>query len=278
MAEVHQIREWLRDQGYDVPTKGRIPGPMQHAYDAAHGNGNGTGPDYPDGMDDTAFADTGDGLDGELGDTGESTPRSTPRGPRGPRAAKRFFRGRAKPGRRKPRKPRVPVEDLIGAAWRLMASVARPVPPLHRTLRVQAPVAGALLEDAVRDTVVDVFLQPFARLQNGGKALAALLGPPMIVTALSVHLQRAALSGTPANALLLETGREALRESLMIWMDVAGPKFQQAMEREAEFEEKYGKRVDDFIDWLMSPPPDPGDAAAAQAEEEAIRRARGIAA
>jgi hypothetical protein len=46
------------------------------------------------------------------------------------------------------------------------------------------------------------------------------------------------------------------------------------MEREALFEEKYGKRVDDMIALIFSQPPESEEAV--QAEEDAIRRAQGI--
>ncbi len=50
-----------------------------------------------------------------------------------------------------------------------------PLPPLQRTLRMQAPVAGDLLDDVVRDTIVDPLLQPLARLASQGKAVQALV-------------------------------------------------------------------------------------------------------
>lgn len=31
-----EIRDWARDQGYDVPARGRIPADIRSAYDAAH--------------------------------------------------------------------------------------------------------------------------------------------------------------------------------------------------------------------------------------------------
>ncbi|QYJ03745.1 Lsr2 family protein [Nocardioides panacisoli] len=31
-----QIRDWARDQGYEVPDRGRIPADIRSAYDAAH--------------------------------------------------------------------------------------------------------------------------------------------------------------------------------------------------------------------------------------------------
>jgi hypothetical protein len=47
-------------------------------------------------------------------------------------------------------------------------------------------------------------------------------------------------------------------------------KFEQAWKREQDFEAKYGRSVDEFIAWLMSPPASPDE------EDEAIRRAQGL--
>ena len=111
--------------------------------------------------------------------------------------------------------------------------------------------------------------------------MVALAGPPMIVTMVCLHVAQAQAAGRPPSRLFMETAREMLRESLLIWMDVAGPKFEQAMRREREFEEKYGATVDETMEWIFSPtmPPDATEeaqAAAQAAEDEAVRRAQGL--
>jgi hypothetical protein len=157
-----------------------------------------------------------------------------------------------------------------------MARIARPVPPLERTLKLQSPIAGLLLEDAIAGTLADTALQPIARLQFQGKTAAALLGPPMLVTAGTLHMQRAAQEGKPPNAMVMGIIHEGLRETLMVWMDVAGPKFEVALKRERDFEAQYGTKVDEWIAFLFSPPANPADEEAVKAEEDAIRRAQGI--
>jgi hypothetical protein len=245
------------------------PGPPRDSF-------TGNADDYPEDGFDSFFPEVdGDG-DG-LGDTGETPPKRprsnskrTPRGVRGlfPRGAKK------KPAGKK--KPRVTTEDLLGSLWRGAAKLATPLPPLQRTLRVQAPVAGALLEDAVKGTVVDTVLQPFARFAAQGQTISAIVGPPVLVTALTMHLQMREAAGQQPNPFFMTAGIEALRSSLMTWMDIAGPKFAEAMAREHEFEEKYGQPVDEMIHWLLSGPVDYRDEAAVEAEEDAIRRAQGI--
>jgi len=270
------VREWARGNGYEVSVKGAIPGNIQAAYDAAHPAANGaTGPDYPDDDFESAFADM---PDEDMKETApKAPPKSGSRTSAGSKSggARSFFR--KKTGGAKAKKaPRVSTEDLLGSVWRGLAKMATPLPPLHRTLRVQAPVAGLLLEDAVKGTMADAVLQPLARWMNQGKVVSALLGPPVLVTAISVHMQQAVQQNREPHPLFMSVSTEALRGSLMTWMDVAGPKFELALRREKEFEEKYGSSVDDFIQMLFAPPANPADEAAVKAEDDAIRRAQGI--
>lgn len=285
MATASAVRTWAEQQGRARP-RGTLKRTLIEEWDAAH-------PDDPyqpgpprdagfltaEEMD--AFFDDGpgevlDGIAGEVVDTGETRP-SRPKtrskaAPASGRGVRGLFSGKPKTAKGK-KPPRVSVEGLLGSAWRGMAKLAAPLPPLHRTLRVQAPVAGLLLEDAVKDTFADTVLQPFARAAEAGKTASALLGPPLIVTALSMHIANSAAAGQQPNPVFLSVGQEALRSSLMTWMDVAGPKFAQALAREQEFEEKYGAHVDDFMAWLFAPPPSTPEEA--EAEEAMFRRATG---
>lgn len=289
MPTATEIRAWARANGLEVAARGNIPDDIRQEYDMAHPVLNGadgspgpSGPDYPDDDFGSAFVDPpGDDDDFQpaagLEVTGETPPRrpkpSTSRRS-ATRATKRFWqRGRpaAKGGKKK---PRVSTEDVLGSLWRGAAKLASPLPPLQRTLRIQAPVAGLLLEDAVNGTAADILLQPFARLAGQGRVVSALLGPPVIVTALTVHAQQRAAAGEEPNPLFVSVGIEALRSSLMTWCEIAGPKFEVALKREAEVEARFGQSVDDLITLLLSAPP--GTVAEAEAEEEAIRRAQGI--
>lgn len=274
MAATSEVRAWLKDNGYDPPVKGVIPAGLQSAYDAAHPSGNGTATmtaDYPDDDFESAFADAPPDPE----DTGETPPKK-PRASRGRGRSGWPFGRKLSGGKGKKKKPRVSTEDLLGSVWRGMAKLAAPLPPLQRTLRVQAPVAGLLMEDTVRDTAADVLLQPLARFAQQGKTASALLGPPVIVMGMTLHVQQRMQEGEQPNPLFMNIATEALRSSLMTWMDVAGPKFEIALAREREFEDKYGRSVDDFMAWLFSAPVNTADEDAVQAEEYAIRRAQGI--
>jgi hypothetical protein len=284
MATATAVREWAQANGRPS-TRGKLPGKIVQDWDLAHpddpyesgpprGTDSGASPDYPDDDMEAMFPDAPN-----LGDTGETPPakpKASARGksPAGVRGL--FSRGKAKPKGKKP--PRVSTSDLLGSVWRGAAKLLTPLPPLQRTLRMQAPVAGDLLDDVVRDTMIDPLLQPLARLANQGKAVQALVGPPAFVTAIMVHqMQRAQLDPPQdPNPFFMAIATEGLRSSLMAWMDVAGPKFEQALTREKEFEEKYGQTVDDTMAFIFAAPVDPSDMGAVMAEEEAIKRAQGI--
>jgi hypothetical protein len=283
MANARKVRAWGTENGHPM-ARGAIGSALREEWDMAH-------PDdpYEPGMNGSARADDSSDLDElfppagdrDLGDTGETRPappKSTPRvqgrpaghGLRGLLGGKQDKSGKGKAKK----KPRVSTEDLLGSLWRGAAKLAAPLPPLQRTLRVQAPVAGLLLEDAVRDTALDAMLQPLARFADAGRTVSALLGPPVFVTAITLHGAQAAAAGEDPNPLFMAIASEGLRSSLMTWMDVAGPKFELAVRREKEFEDKYGADVDQFMQWLFSPPPQ--TQAEAEADEAMIRRTMGI--
>jgi hypothetical protein len=283
-----EIRAWAKANGYQVESRGAVPVHVKDAYAAANPGANGTTgipqPDYPDDEFETLFVDPPADDPDEAFDE-SAMAEEKPRRPKSPRArassgtaaGKRRFWQRGKPsGGSARKKPRVSTEDLLGSLWRGAAKLATPLPPLNRTLRIQAPVAGMLLEDAVKGTAADTFLQPLARLAGQGKIVSALVGPPVIVTALMMHVQQRAALGQEPNPMMISVGTEALRSSLMTWCEITEGKIQVALAREKEVEERFGQSVDELIAFLLAPPVDPADTAAVQAEEDAIRRAQGI--
>ena len=158
-----------------------------------------------------------------------------------------------------------------------MATAAAPTREDFAKLLDETFGGGNLQEGSViKGTIVDPLLQPLARLADQGKTVQALAGPPLFVSAIMAHQMRCAAADPPQdlNPLFMAVATEGLRSSLMAWMDVAGPKFDAAMEREALFEAKYGQRVDDMIALIFAAPA--ASAEESEAEEEAIRRAQGI--
>jgi hypothetical protein len=267
MATTTDKRRWLKAEheagrlDAPPPVHGVLPPSLEDMYDAAHQSANGA--------DDDGFGDPPDVA------SAETPPARPPRAKAGKKWTAPWAKQKGR-GRPKAKRTRVPVDEVIGGAWRLMARVARPIPPLERVLKIQSPVAGLLLEDAVAGTVLDTALQPIARLMGTGKTAAALIGPPLLVTAGTLHMQRAAMEGKPPNPAVMGIIHEGLRESLMVWMEVAGPKFDEALARERDFEAKYGADVDGFIAFLFSPPADQADPEAMAAEADQVRRAQGV--
>jgi hypothetical protein len=146
----------------------------------------------------------------------------------------------AKPRGRKPLKPRVSVEKLISMGWRALANMTAPVNmPVARMLDMQAPVAGMVLEDTIKETLLDRLLQPLARAEKGGETVFALIGPPLLVAAITAKPQ------------LYPALRAPLKEALAMWVDIAGDKLEQVRKREADFEEKYGRSIDDMINMVF---------------------------
>jgi hypothetical protein len=255
------IRAWAREQGWTIGDRGQLPKAIREAYSAAHGASNGSAPpdpapDYDPGMTDADFTISEPGPP-----PADELEEKKPRTIAVPRKTKFGFGKKTKtPGRRK---PRVPVDDLISTIWRGLAGMARPLPPTSRMLKIQAPVAGVLLEDVVKDTVVDRVLQPIARSTQGAEALAVLVGPPVLVTAMTLNPEAAPFLMPP------------LRELMLRMVKVAGPKMSEALKQEREFEDAYGGTVDQLIASLFADVPDQENpAAAAEAEEENVRAAQ----
>lgn len=136
--------------------------------------------------------------------------------------------------------PRISVEKVISRGWEMLARIVQPASmPIYRVLDMQAPVVGALLEDTIRGSVVDRILQPLARAEGKGEIAAALIGPPLIMGALTVK---------PGAAPVLIP---ALRESLRLWVDVAGSRMTEAAERRRQYEETDGKLVEELMRYLL---------------------------
>jgi hypothetical protein len=236
----------MREQGLEPPDRGPIAQADIERFEAAH-------------------AAQDDGIEVEPDDEpgpGEPEAERRPRTVGVAKAPSPLARWRkAKPKARKKTRPRVPVDDLIAGVWRGLAGFARPLPATSRLLKIQAPVAGVILEDTVKGTVVDGWLQPLARGTKGAEAMFALAGPPVLVTAIQLQ--------PDAAPFILPL----LRESLLSWCKIAGPKMAAALKRETEFEAEFGQDVDQMIAFLFSDPAGGDEDAAVRAQQEAMQGA-----
>jgi hypothetical protein len=232
------MREWLRDRGHNIGDRGRIPKPLQDEYERAHGLGE---PGVSD-------ADFGPAAEETEPDLPEMEPERPPRKPRSrparPRVTERIFGAGRKPAAKKKRRPRVPVEHLVTRGWEMLSRLAGPVSlPVSRCLQVQSPVAGMILEDVVRDTVVDRALQPIARAEEKAEKMLALVGPPLLVAAIEQSSRLPAEQAAVRQAFLVPM----LKESLRVWLQVAGPKVEEAARREADYQQQFGRTIDELI-------------------------------
>ena len=252
MASDSEIRAWAVEHGIHVSSKGRVSEAVRNAHRAAHNGEAAPVPDYPDGMTDADF----DMAEAELpDDLADDMTEMTPR-PVTPKAGSRtiptrlsgaFRRGKtsaAPKGKGKGKHPRVSTADLIGSAWRIGAKVAQPLPPMYRTLRLQSVIAGPLLDDAVKGTVVDPFLQPLARLSRAGETVSALLAPNLAIGAMAWHLQQT--NGEP-NPIVMQACQEMLRHGLTAMMRIGGDAFAAQLAKEREDEERFGGDVEMFL-------------------------------
>jgi hypothetical protein len=265
-ASASDVRAWARANGIEVNDKGAISGAVSEAYRAAH-NGDTMHapgvPDYPPGMDDSDFDLAEAELPDDVDDTAEVAPRrvaSPKRGTSGttlPKLSDRFRRGKsaARPkGRAKPKRPRTSTAEMIGSAWRIAAKVAQPLPPMYRTLRLQSVIAGPLLDDAVKGTMVDPILQPLARMSQAGQTVSALVAPNLAIGAMAYHLHQT--SGEP-NPVVMQACQEMLRYGLMAMMRVGGEAFAVQLAKDKADEEQFGTSVDELMAMILADMADP---------------------
>lgn len=138
---------------------------------------------------------------------------------------------KARTGRPRTAHPRVSVAGVIGWAWGAGARAAAPLSGyLSQCLAMQAPVAGLVLEDQVRGTVVDRALQPLARGQARLEGAAALFVLPMAVAALEATEGYPEPKRTMRRAFLIPLAVEGA----VMWVRVAGPKVEELVREQQE--------------------------------------------
>jgi len=244
-ADMQDIREWARANGWDIADKGRLAEPVKAAYAAA----TSEPPAPPEPAEPPAAEPV----------TGTVVPE---RKPDAPRRESWLARQRKKQADRpRPGHKRVSIENVLSTGWAFGAMALARSPqaiPVARIMDMQAPVAGIIGEELLKGTVVDRLLQPLARGGRKAEIGVALAGPPLLVGIMT------------AQPRLFPVLRPMLKMTMMSWMEVSEPAMKTVEKRAAQWAEKFGDvDLDAMIDllWQDMPVPSPQ-------EEENIRKAR----
>lgn len=291
MATDTEIRAWLRDRGRgdEVTKRGKVRQGLRDEYAAEHGQAPAGDTDYDGSVTEADFGpearDDFDPATGEILEQ-ESTPRQHPSTTRRARRESASARarsiwsratsGQAEPAKGKaaaasrPARPRrdsgpwMPTSAIIEHFWSQLAWAARPLPPVQKILAAQAPTAGVMLQDSLKDTFVDrVLLQPAARAEDRIQGLSATLGPALFTTAIAVGGGAVENPQKPGEPLLDDEGVPVwngptqvmvtgLRFSLMSWVKVAGKKADEIIAAAEELDD-LGAQADELIRWILSP-------------------------
>jgi len=294
MASTTDVRAWLLDNGYEVKGNGRIPADLRASYDDAHRPG-GPADDPSDAARTGAVSDYDGGVtvadfppppDGEPAEPAPAVTEIRPRKVKAPRAGPlALLRGGARtksakpPRSHKAKAPRVSLAGLIEDAWGQLAWAAAPIPPMQKLLYAQGPYAGIALEDAVRGTMVDRWLQPIAQAEEKAKAVGGLVLPPMALMAVLATAPQPQQIDTdtgpqltwPEPSIQHKGALLSLRWSLMLMAEAGAMHLDEYQAKAAATEER-GRQADAFMAWILGA--DMPEEAPAAAEEEAVKRAQ----
>ena len=236
-TDLTDVRAWLRSERPDleVQPRGAIKKEHQAIYHEAH-------PDADDSRETPAPEDP-DGLDHEQepASSGEVPPEDSGRPRWMRRGAPRTTTGRPRAHRR------VPVDGLFAMAWGALGKLTeRPETlPVSRCMKLQAPAAGLVLDDALKGSFIDRMAQPLARGAKRGEIVFGVVGPPILVAAVCQRPE------------LYDVVKPMLMEALKSWVLLAGPKIRKAKEKERRLLEELDgdlSSIEEMIDALFAPP------------------------
>ena len=232
MANNHDIRVWAESEGIEVSRSGPLSADVKQKYQA-----------YLDGRD----TDADDPMEAMRAEVAEQAPvikkeTVSERVRRRLDDTAKVSKGRPARGRpAKAAKPRVSIERMLTRGWSLLGDLAGNfLPATGRMMEVQAPVAGMLLEQTMKESVVDRVLQPVARAEQAAGIVAMLMGPVVCTALIEIRPDQ-------APKLIKE-----LRRQMMTWVEIAGPKLEEIVQREKVAEEKYGADVDALMEDVLS--------------------------
>jgi hypothetical protein len=238
-TDTTDIRAWLRENRPDlgVQPRGAIKASALAEYRAAN----------PDDVSREPSAE----LDGSVADVSREPFAELENGETAPEApAGRWkWSKRAAPKMRRTVHRRVPIDGLASMVWagigRLLATDE--LLPVARCMQLQAPAAGAVLDDALRGSVVDRMAQPIARASKRGEAVFGAAGPPILVAVVCKRPE------------LYPVVKPMLVEALKSWIVISGPKIRRMREKEQRLLAELAedgldvKSIEDMIDKLFAP-------------------------
>lgn len=248
-TDTTDIRAWLRENRPElgVQPRGAIKASALDAYREA--NPGDDSRETPGEADGSGADDSRETSPGGLERGGETAPEAP--------AGRWKWSRRAAPRMQRRTYRRVPIDGLASMAWagigRLLATDE--LLPVARCMALQAPAAGAVLDDALRGSVVDRMAQPIARASKRGEALFGAAGPPILVAAVCKRPE------------LYPVVKPMLVEALKSWIVISGPKIRKAREREQKLLAELAEdgldvsSIEDMIDQLFAPaaPAEPED-------------------
>lgn len=268
------IREWAAANGYQLG-RGRTPDRVIDDYVAAHPGEEVIRPnkggvargwknqDAAVGVSDGAEmgelerppSGAGDFAGGGLGDAAAPPrPAPTTTGPAAevpPSRTGRTFGQRVKDkfsrkGKRgKGSRSRESTEDLFSLAWTGLAKLIGVTGyyPLAKTVAMQAPVAGVILDNEIRGSLLDPLAQPAARLLARSSKIGTLMWLPMLVHACSVRPE------------LFPRLKPMLINAIYDWQEIAGPEIKKMEDRRKQRAEESGIDPEEMLAYLFADMP-----------------------
>lgn len=286
MANSTDVRQWAREQGREIGSHGRIPAAIQQDYDAEHPADPGPddypaqpdAPDYDGGVSDDDFVTADDppgaaaepAPGGPQDDAEEQAPRSVARGrrKRGDFRQRLWSGGGDKPKRPAKKHARVSLKGVAEDLFLDLAWTVQGLPPLEKILYLQAPLAGTVVEDAIKGTALDKVAQPVARADRQFKALEALTAPAWVAVIMAKGRKDPKSGEYSPETKLMFSG---LRHSLLSMSRlVDGFDFEQQKEKAEELRTASGQ-IDKIIAYLFEMPEMTEEQARAMYDAQAAR-------
>jgi hypothetical protein len=154
---------------------------------------------------------------------------------------------------------RISGADTLADAWAGVGALAVRTPnhvPLGRYMQFQAPVAGEMLDEAIKGSVVDkVALQPIVRARGRFDLIGAVFGPPALILAIERNPDRA--------PVLMPMLKSSIRSALPLMV----PAIKKVQQKEAKAAEAAADLLDadpEYARWAAQAEaqgvkPDPAD-------------------